>query len=112
MTLVEIIEQLESCNYECEAGTLSNNAAFVELKKMASNRYRFASDDDGHRYVIPDGKREEFDAWLEHEQKLWKPGLSDEEFERVKAEYEGEDFNGYRIGGAPSLISFVDPKSD
>lgn len=32
MTLREIIEQLESCNYECEAGNLENNVAWQELK--------------------------------------------------------------------------------
>jgi hypothetical protein len=35
MTLQEIIEQLESCHYECEAGTLENNVAFIELKRIA-----------------------------------------------------------------------------
>jgi hypothetical protein len=35
MTLAEIIEQLESCNYECEAGPLENNVAWQELKKVA-----------------------------------------------------------------------------
>jgi hypothetical protein len=33
MTLQEIIEQLESCHYECEAGTLENNVAWRELKE-------------------------------------------------------------------------------
>lgn len=33
MTLNEIIEQLESCNYECEAGSLENNIAWIELKE-------------------------------------------------------------------------------
>ena len=33
MTLREIIEQLESCNYECEAGSLERNIAFIELKE-------------------------------------------------------------------------------
>jgi hypothetical protein len=35
MTLQEIIEQLESCHYECEAGTLENNAAFRKMKQVA-----------------------------------------------------------------------------
>lgn len=35
MTLKEIIEQLESCNYECEGGPLVNNEAWIELKRMA-----------------------------------------------------------------------------
>uniref|UniRef100_A0A6M3IKM4 Uncharacterized protein n=1 Tax=viral metagenome TaxID=1070528 RepID=A0A6M3IKM4_9ZZZZ len=33
--LQEIVKQLESCNYECEAGSLVNNTAFIELKKLA-----------------------------------------------------------------------------
>lgn len=36
MTLKEIVEQLESCGYECEAGPLSNNTAFIELKERAA----------------------------------------------------------------------------
>jgi len=35
MHLFEIIEQLESCNYECEASMLKNNVAFIALKKLA-----------------------------------------------------------------------------
>jgi hypothetical protein len=34
MNLEEIVEQLESCNYECEGGSLKNNVAFIKLKKM------------------------------------------------------------------------------
>jgi hypothetical protein len=32
MTLKEIVEQLKSCRYECEAGPLENNVAFIELE--------------------------------------------------------------------------------
>lgn len=35
MTLIEIIEQLRLCGYECEAGPLENNVAFIELEKMS-----------------------------------------------------------------------------
>jgi hypothetical protein len=35
MTLKEIVEQLESCSFECEAGSLESNIAFIELKKAA-----------------------------------------------------------------------------
>jgi hypothetical protein len=35
--LKEIIEQLESCNYTCEAGPIENNVAFIELKELAEN---------------------------------------------------------------------------
>ena len=37
MTLKEIVEQLELCGFECEAGPLENNVAFIELKEMANN---------------------------------------------------------------------------
>lgn len=38
MTLPEIIAQLEACRFECEAGPLEMNVAFVELKKMTTRR--------------------------------------------------------------------------
>lgn len=34
-TLEKIVKQLESCKYQCEAGTLNNNVAFLALKGMA-----------------------------------------------------------------------------
>jgi hypothetical protein len=33
-SIQKIVEQLESCKYECEAGLLINNLAFKALKKM------------------------------------------------------------------------------
>lgn len=35
MELKEIIEQLESCKFECQAGPLENNTAFIALKEYA-----------------------------------------------------------------------------
>jgi hypothetical protein len=35
MTLKEIVEQLRSCGFECEAGPLENNVAFIALEKRA-----------------------------------------------------------------------------
>lgn len=35
MKLLEIVEQLRSCNYECQAGPLETNVAFVELERLA-----------------------------------------------------------------------------
>lgn len=35
MTITEIIKQLKSCNYTCEAGPLENNVAFKFLEKLA-----------------------------------------------------------------------------
>src|SRR5688572_261964 len=36
--LPAIIAQLESCGYECQAGPLGNNTAFIELKEIAANK--------------------------------------------------------------------------
>lgn len=33
--LREIVEQLQSCGFECEAGKLENNVKFMELRKLA-----------------------------------------------------------------------------
>jgi len=33
--LNEIIQQLEACHYECEAGPLENNVAWIELRAVA-----------------------------------------------------------------------------
>ncbi len=35
-TIEKIVEQLQKCNYECEAGCLNNNVAFIALKRMAN----------------------------------------------------------------------------
>lgn len=35
MNLSEIVKQLESCEYTCEAGTLENNIAFQVLRRMS-----------------------------------------------------------------------------
>lgn len=35
-TVSKIVEQLEGCNYENEAGVLNKNVAFLALKKMAN----------------------------------------------------------------------------
>jgi hypothetical protein len=34
-SIYEIIEQLKSCNYQCEAGPLENNVAFIDLERHA-----------------------------------------------------------------------------
>ena len=34
-SIKKIVDQLESCNYECEGGFLKNNVAFTALKEMA-----------------------------------------------------------------------------
>lgn len=35
-TLQSAIEQLESCNFTCEAGPLAHNDAFIWLKQLAA----------------------------------------------------------------------------
>ena len=77
---------------------------------MAEQRFRFAKDDDGHDYLIPANLKEKFDEWLEHQGRLWEPGLSDEEFKRIEAEYSGPDFNDYRADYHPSNYTFLDPQ--
>lgn len=34
-SLAAIVEQLASCDYQCEGGPLINNSAFLELRRMA-----------------------------------------------------------------------------
>jgi len=38
--LAEIVAQLASCGYECEAGPLEKNVAFIELQRMAAQHTR------------------------------------------------------------------------
>lgn len=38
MELRGIVDQLEWCHYQCEAGLLSMNKSFVRLKEIAYNR--------------------------------------------------------------------------
>ncbi|MED4411023.1 MULTISPECIES: hypothetical protein [Bacillus subtilis group] len=40
MKLSEIVDQLKACGFECEAGPLENNVAFVELEKIAKEQSR------------------------------------------------------------------------
>ena len=48
MSIQEIVNQLEACNYECEAGPLENNTAFIELKKRAQFEASFMKILDQH----------------------------------------------------------------
>lgn len=36
--LQKIVRQLENCEFECVGENLSNNSAFIELKKLASKK--------------------------------------------------------------------------
>ncbi len=54
MNLKEIVEQLEWCRFECEAGPLENNTAFIELKKLAD------SEEDRALQDKADGALEEY----------------------------------------------------
>jgi len=69
-------------------------------KKVAfkePQRYVFVGDDDCHDYLIPVEMKEQFETWLEAGP-YWE-------------DYEGEDFNLYRIDGLREF-SFTDPRSD
>lgn len=55
MTLSEIIEQLESCGFTCEAGPLENNVAWRQLRGMNKNTISvvlFDSDNWETLYVL------------------------------------------------------------
>ncbi|KAA0941611.1 hypothetical protein FQ087_20865 [Sporosarcina sp. ANT_H38] len=54
MNLKEIVEQLQKCGFECEAGPLENNTAFIELKELAD------SEEDRVLQDKADGAREEY----------------------------------------------------
>nr|WP_306292000.1 DUF2829 domain-containing protein [Bacillus sonorensis] len=43
MKLNEIVDQLKDCGFECEAGPLENNVAFVELEKIATKGMEFGT---------------------------------------------------------------------
>jgi hypothetical protein len=38
-TIKNIVRQLELCDFHCEAGSLSNNTAFIALKKYGDENY-------------------------------------------------------------------------
>lgn len=57
MTLLEIVEQLKSCGYRCEAGSLEMNTAFVELERMATV-LQFHVIVAGNEYVIAERVQE------------------------------------------------------
>ena len=60
------------------------------MQIWANGTYRFVKDDDGHAYIIPADKQEEFRIWVEYME-----SDGDEE-------YTGEDFGDYRLGSHPS----------
>jgi hypothetical protein len=82
------------------------------MSEQSAQRYCFAQDNDSHWYLIPADKHGEFHEWLEHESKLWGGTHTDEEFKRLKGEYKGEDFNGYRTRGGITQYTFENPQED
>lgn len=61
-------------------------------------RWRFVKDDDGHCYLIPADKWDDFEKWMEAGP-YWE-------------DYHGEYFGDYSIGSSPSNYTFTDPKGD
>lgn len=43
LSLSELLDQLESCGYRCEAGGLSLNIAWIELRRRAKEEETIAS---------------------------------------------------------------------
>lgn len=62
----------------------------------AQERHILTMDNDGHWYVIPSAKREEWGAWLDIP--------SDDE-----RAWDSPDF-AKAVGGAPCLVTFADPE--
>lgn len=62
---------------------------------MDGLRYRLVSDDDGHWYIVPADRQEEFDELI----------MSDE-FNRAMPAWVQE------VNGHPNNVSFVDPIND
>lgn len=60
-----------------------------------SERYKIARDNDGHWYVIPEGREAEWGEWLALDR------------EDVRAWDHPNWAKG--IGGSPSLLTFTDP---
>lgn len=71
-------------------------------------RYKFGKDDDGHWYLLPAEKAQEFVKWVEWSSKYWSPSVKESD----KVEWEGEDFEEYAIGGRITGYSFSDPRED
>ena len=61
MTLIEIVKQLKTCNYTCEAGKLEDNIAFKELENIIelSKDIDFEEDQISWNNVITGGIIEE-----------------------------------------------------
>ncbi len=59
-----------------------------------SERYRLVSDDDGHHFVIPDGREDEWDSWVEI-------GVLDNEPQPKWA---------HEVGGSPTQVTFENPE--
>lgn len=54
MNLADIVKQLDACDFECEAGPLRNNVAFLTLKEMAGIGYPILSEAGmNHLHFLP-----------------------------------------------------------
>lgn len=69
----------------------------------SKERQMLVSDDSGHYYIIPVNKEQAFDAWG-----AWF--TNNENDADGYEEYDGEEFDSYRINGGPSSITFLDPQ--
>jgi hypothetical protein len=63
----------------------------------------FVSDDDGHDYIIPSDKEEDFYKWV-----AWTCNECDE-YEGETGFVETTDYNKFRCGGAPRRYIFPLP---
>ena len=60
-------------------------------------RMAFEKDDDGHWYLIPADKKEEFQRWMDFMTK------------DPDGDWTGYDFDPHSLGGSPFVYSFIEP---
>lgn len=48
----ELLDRIESCNYECEAGPLTGNVDWLELRELLDNMQVVRTSEYGKTYVL------------------------------------------------------------
>jgi hypothetical protein len=76
----------------------ANDGHYSILGEKAKQRYRLLSDDDGHYYLVPTEKEDEFNAWVN--------SFNDDE-EGDPSGY--EELGAVSLGCSPTCVSFTDP---
>ncbi len=73
--LLDIVKQLESCGFRCEAGPLELNVAFIELKQIAEREPVLQAALEEIAKDAPPDDWKPYDSWGDYQ---GYPGLVDE----------------------------------